>query len=155
MKTVDDILKQVEADAFEGITSDNITTRLRTLYERAFQCAKPDVLEAVIADIVEYEKEKSLSTLKSLNKYKSPTVETLLSDYSKISMYFALSRGESGKKHPAAACLIESFMAFVDNNEQEIKALGGNRLVSDILLDFNYSSGNSDMLSSRVKNILF
>ncbi len=155
MKTVDEILNQVEAEAFDGITSDSIKIRLRTMYERVLQSAKPEDIDAVVTDIVEYENESSLSTLKKLNKYLNLTVETTLSDYSRASMYFALNRAETGRKHPVAAYLIETFNSFVDENEQEIKALDELLLVSDILLDFNYASGNSDVMSLRVKNILF
>lgn len=154
MDKINDLLKKIELEAFEGINSSNIRIRLRSLYEYTLQCVEPDRLDVVIADIIEYEKEMALSTLRLLNAYSALTVKQTLSDFSTAAIHFAQSRGNYGISHPAASYMLKGFIDFVDRNEQEIEAIDGLGVVSETILDFNYASANSQNLSFRMRNIL-
>lgn len=152
MKIVNDSLKKIEEKAFDGITSENIMIRLKSMYEYSLQFVPDEKIDDVIADIVDYESENSLSTLRILNSYSNLSVEQTLSDFSAIAFCFAKSRGESGKNYLVATYMMKGFMHFVDNHEEEVANIDGFGIVSETLLDFNYSSGNSDNLSFRMRD---
>ncbi len=154
MDKINDLLKKIELEAFEGINSPNIQIRLRSLYEYALQCVEPDKLDVVIADIIEYEKEMSLITLSFLNAYSVLTVKQTLSDFSSVAIHFAQSRGKCGVSHLVASYMLKGFLDFVDCNEQEIESIDGLDVVSETILDFNYASANSQNLSFRMRYIL-
>ncbi|MGN0650810.1 MAG: hypothetical protein ACI4KM_10265 [Oscillospiraceae bacterium] len=154
MNTIEDILKQIAEEAFDGISSELIMIRLRSLYGYALKCAEPDKLQKVIADIIGYESENSLSTMLILEAYDSLSVERMLSDFSSAAMYFAKNRADTGTIYSLAGYMLKGFMFFVDNNEKEIEALGGFGTVSETLLDFNYACAASDNLSLRMRNYL-
>lgn len=154
MNNIEDILVQIGTKAFDGMTSEQIMIRLRSLYGYALKCAEPEKLPEATAEIIGYESENSLSTMLILGDYNSPAPERILSDFSSAAMFFAQSRAESGKTCALAGYMLKGLMFFVDNNEKQIAASGGFGTVSETILDFNYASGNSNNLSIRLRNML-
>ena len=154
MMTVGNLLKIIEEKAFEGIKSENISIRLKSMYEYALQFVPEEKIDYVIADIVDYESKNAFLTLSILDVYSNLSIEKTLSDFSAVAMHFAQNRGKSGKLYPVATYMMKGFMRFVDNNEEEIEKFDGLEIVSETLLDFNYSSGNSDNLSFRMRAFL-
>lgn len=154
MNSVESILARIANEVFD-MSSDNVKTRLRTLYAGALAAAAPDELDNAVSDIVGYESDNMLSTMLALDRYDAPTAECTLSDHSAAALSFARRRAERGKVSVLAGLMKKSFMDFVDDNEREIEAIGGFKTVSETLLDLNYASGVSDNLSIRMRNLIY
>lgn len=136
---------------------DAYTIRLQFLYslmlDEVSKTSTPDALESLVDEITSFEISQQYLTLTSLESFQNISPETALLIFSSTAFSLAVEHLK-GKPHVSVAGFLkESFDALIDDNAIISEAvLSSNRLlISETLLDFNFSSGESEMMSLRLK----
>lgn len=131
--------------------------RLNFLYslmiEEVSDTSTPDELEALIDEIISYESSQQYVSIISLDSFQNMSPEIAISVFSSVAFGLAVEHLK-GKTHVSVSGFLkESFNALIDDNAIISESvLSSNRLlISETLLDFNFASGESEMMSLRLK----
>lgn len=142
-------INSIQEAVYQGYNSVLIKKRLTMLYSAIFEHASANDINVIARSISEYEKKNSISVIKNLRIYDSPTVEVILSEYSKLSFYYAQRRLNDNKICPFAARFEKVFENFISSNKDEISSKLM-RLVSETMVDIIYAGGESNNMSRRM-----
>lgn len=153
MTLTSEIIERIKAAVFPYITNGTAEKRIAAVYGDIMKHVKSADKDAVIAEIIEWEKVWAKDKNHDLMKYAKVADEMKLVDYSEIAIYFARKRLAS----PDDSFLLpyyvsKAFTLFSIDTKGSPFWQEHARLASDTGIDLLYAAGKTQSLSMRLRD---
>lgn len=147
---------KIKKKAFPGCQNVLLEKRLYHLYHRVLELIPENRQNTAIKEIIDFEKKHADYTLWDLNRYQNVNERVLLYDFSEISMFLAIQAAKSKKASDLAKGFNVVYHELISTEQTNtvIKESDYYHIVSETILDFNYASGNFDIMSLRLHHYL-
>lgn len=156
MEMTNEIIIEIRNEVFGKKEWQFLEKRLRMLYEKALKMVPPNEERTVIAEIKELEIVQRRDTVKVLKFYNDITSGDIIGDYSKTAYLLAKKRKEKGSTSLLADYMKKVFFDMISSSDfsEVTNSSRFSRIISESLLDYNYASGRSDVISFRLKTVV-
>ena len=152
MEMTPEMIIEIRNEVFGDKEWPFLKERLYALYKKAMELAPSSEKEVILSEIKELEMMQRRDTVKVLCFYDDITLDDIIGDYSKTAFLLAKKHKEKAYTSLLAKYMKKAFIDMIESNDYNkvISSSRNKKIISESLLDFNYASGYSEMMSLRL-----